>query len=120
MTKELPAYPEALTRGRKTLKIRLGDVDGTDSLRVMLADTDGITFGTTVTPVADSVIEVPMHSLEVVPTPLVPAPYPTFLSRWFKPEGDFDLNPSRLQKLQIAVPFDFNGGRVSVIGAWLE
>lgn len=120
MTKELPAYPEALTRGRKTLKIRLGDVDGTDSLRVMLADTDGITFGTTVTPVAYSVIEVPLHSLDVVPTPLVPAPYPTFLSRWFKPEGDFDLDPSRLRKLQIAVPFDFNGGRISVIGAWLE
>lgn len=120
MTKELPVYPEALTRGRKTLKIRLGDVDGTDSLRVMLADTDGITFGTTITPEADSVIEVPLHTLEVVPTPLVPTPYPTFLSRWFKPEGDFDLDPSRLRKLQIAVPFDFNGGRVSVIGAWLE
>lgn len=120
LTKELPHYPAALTDGKKTLRLRLADRDGVSSIQVMLADIDGITFGTTVEPAADSVADIPLDSLTVVPTLLVPAPYPTFLSREFMPEGDFTLDPSRLGRLQIAVPFNHNGGRVSIVGAWLE
>ena len=120
MTKIIPRYPAELASGKKTLKLRLADADGIDSLRVMLADIDGITFKATLSPSPAGVLEIPLDRMTVAPTLLVPAPYPTFLSREYTPKGSFALDPAKLQKLQIAVPFDINGGRVEIIGAWLE
>ncbi len=120
LTKTLRSYPEALTRGKRVLKARFGEADGVDSLRVLLTDRDGITFGATARPSAGAVVEIPLDSMSLVPTLLVPAPYPGFLPREFTPEGAHALNPRRIEKLQFDVPFDYNGGRVTIIGAWLE
>ncbi len=120
LTKSVPRYPKALTRSKSMLKLRFGETDRVDSLRVLLVNSDGITFGTTITPTPGGTATIPLRELKQTSTLLVPAPYPGFLSREFTPEGKFILDSSQLEKLQLDVPFDYNGGRVAIVGAWLE
>ncbi|MDE7143092.1 MAG: hypothetical protein K2O33_09445, partial [Muribaculaceae bacterium] len=109
VTKYVPRHPAALASGKSVLKLRVGECDGIDSLRVMLVDIDGITFGASVRPVAGTTVALPLSEMQKTPTLLVPAPYPSFLKRELDPQGSFRLDPTLCEKFQIAVPFDFNG-----------
>ena len=57
--------------------------------------------------------------MTLIPTPLCPAPYPTFLKREFMPENYSNpLELSEIEKLQLV--YLAENAKVEIIGVWIE
>lgn len=107
----------------KNIKIRFGNESSVDSVRVSVVNSDGVTFSTSVVPVANGVATISTDRFTLSPTLLVPAPYPTFLGREYTPVG-YNEKPTleKVEKIQIAVPAGPSGSKrkFSLAGIWIE
>lgn len=74
-----------LGAGRR-LCLRLGDVEGTDSLTVTLTDVDGFSYAATVPAASGSTIRLSESDFAPTRTMLNPCPYPSFMGRFFTPD----------------------------------
>ena len=103
----------------RTLKIRTGSVSGTDRMTVSLVNSDGITFGKTIALKPDTISEIKIADMSIMPTLLCPAPYPTFLKREFTPYGyNRQLHLPEAEVVRLA--FSGSDAKVKIIGAWIE
>ena len=104
------------------LVIKTGSVENLEEMTVSFVNRDGITYSRTVTLLPDSEIAVNLSEMAISPTLLCPAPFPTFLSREFVPEGyDSPLDINDAEKLQLVFPGNASTQPASaeIIGAWL-
>lgn len=103
----------------RKLKIRTGAVTGAEEMTVSFVNSDGITFGKQIALSPDTVSEIDIADMTLIPTLLCPAPYPTFLKREFMPENYSNpLVLSEIEKLQLAYPAE--NAKVEIIGVWIE
>lgn len=66
-------------------------------------------------------VRIPLHTLTLVPTPLLPAPYPTFLERYFVPTVPIPFAIENAEKLIISTEGSVGDETVIGIGAvWME
>ncbi|MNY54108.1 hypothetical protein D3C86_1899380 [compost metagenome] len=67
------------------------------------------------------VLRIPLADLQMIPTALLPAPYPDFLNRYFHPEIPLPFVKDKIEKLVIATNGEVQQGASVSIGAlWLE
>ena len=85
--------------GKKSLCVRLGKVEGLDSIKAGLVTRDGFTYSLSVPVRSNSVAEFPLEKLALDKTLLNPAPYPSFLSREFVPDPS-TATPFRVEDLE--------------------
>ena len=105
------------------LSLRTGAVSDFARAIVSLVDRDGFTFSREVTLASDSVINLPVEEVNLSPTLLVPAPYPTFLGREFRPEDNgHQLHVSDIEKVQLVFPSGPSDeeAHVEVAGIWFN
>jgi len=93
-------------------------------LQVGFISNMGYTYATVVELEKDrpeQVVRIPLEALELVPTALLPAPYPTFLERYFVPSVPIPFAVGDVEKLMIST--DGPVGEKTVIGigsVWME
>lgn len=83
--KDIIAGRKAGLPGCKTLCVKLGNCTGLDRLRAGFITRDGFCYKAEV-PCREGVIEIPLSSLQLVPTPIRPETYPGFLPDYFVPD----------------------------------
>ncbi len=104
-----------------TLCVQLQGTTG--ALAVGMLTNSGYTYCSTVQ--ADKakmgVIRIALADLKLVPTALLPAPFPSFLPRYFQPQVDIPFRKTELEQLLIATTEPSSQGASLTIGAvWLE
>ncbi|MDE6116887.1 MAG: hypothetical protein K2G33_05190 [Duncaniella sp.] len=109
------------------LKIALGDITGIDSMAISVIDADGFSYTATL-PVKNGTetTSVSLSELALSPTALLPASYPTFLSRKFFP--DTNSAPQKphswndIEELRISLPGLSASQHFSfpIKGVWIE
>lgn len=110
------------------LKVALGAPTGVDSINIALVDSNGFTYSTSV-PIGDKeaeTITVTLPELTLAPTALMPAPYPTFLSRKFYPDAKTapaaPESWNSIEELRIILPGLKEDTEFSlpIVGVWIE
>ena len=104
------------------LVVKTGAVENLNEITVSLVNRDGITYSKTVHLSPDSEISIGIGEMAISPTLLCPAPFPTFLSHEFIPEGyGRPLDIADVEKLQLVFPGHASTQPASaeIIGAWL-
>ncbi len=107
----------------RRLIIKTGAVCNLNEIIVSLVNRDGITYSGKVALTPNSETAVPLDGMTISPTRLCPAPFPTFLSREFFPDGyDRPLDISDVEKLQLVFPGASaeTPASAEVIGVWLD
>lgn len=67
------------------------------------------------------ILRIPLADLQLVPTAIIPAPYPDFLDRYFTPEIPLPFVKNKIEKLIIATNGKVEQGTTVSMGAlWLE
>ena len=93
------------TERLNTLTIGTGAIEGFNTAKINVVNTDGITWSADIPLTPDGVAQVKLDDMAMGPTLLCPAPYPTFLSREYKPEGySRPLRWDEIEKIQIVMP----------------
>lgn len=124
---EILAPHEPVSSASK-LKVAIGAPAGIDSIAISLVDSDGFTYSKSI-PVTEGeagTYTVSLTELTLAPTALMPAPYPTFLSRKFYP--DADITPAQpkswneVEELRITLPGLKENANFSfpIKGVWIE
>lgn len=92
-----------------------------DSLAVGFTTTDGYTYSAQVALGGAPVVKVPLSALRLGDTPLLPAPYPVFLDRYFSPTVPLPFDPTAIESLVLhtlgAVTQD---AELAIASIWLE
>lgn len=105
-----------------SLKLKLGDIDGVGKLTAGIITADGFAY-TGEAATADGIVSLPLETLALAATPLVPAPYPVFLERYFLPDPATAIPFGRLSDIgQLLITADTGNGRaqIEISGAWIE
>lgn len=106
----------------RTLKLRLGDSAGVNALKAGVITADGFAYTAEASPV-DGIVSLPLDSLQLSATPLVPAPYPVFLERYFYPDPSTAMPLQRLGDIDLLlITADTGNGDalIEIAGAWIE
>ncbi len=86
----------------KNLHIRVGEINGADSLQIGFVTVDGFTYKTTVTAHGGiNEISVPLSGLNLTATALVPKGYPSFLPDYFNPPVGNPFNKNDIEFIEI-------------------
>ncbi len=104
------------------VNIRFGEAQGLDQLMLGFVTRDGFTYAAPVSPVADGTASVSLDKLALVPTLLIPAPYPSFLGRRFVPDPSTAV-PFREADIEQVVLYTENNTQpfiTDIVGIWLE
>lgn len=108
----------------KSLVLSVANQSFEGRLQVGFISNMGYTYATVVDLEENSsqqVIRIPLDALTLVPTALLPAPYPTFLERYFVPSIPIPFNTGHIEKLVIST--DGAVAEKTVIGigkVWME
>jgi len=87
------------------LVVNIGTMGGkTLPIQIALVDSDGVSFGKIIE-ISDykTAIRIPLSSLEMLPTVLMPRPYPTFLPYFFSHNMKHELDPTKIEGIQISL-----------------
>ncbi len=109
----------------RLLSLSFDSVAAIDSVKISLVDRDGFTYSHTYPTSEGSVLTLGLNEFALSPTALLPAPYPTFLGRWFYP--DTATAPQRpaswdsIAELRISFPGLTAGSDIlfRLKGAWI-
>jgi len=105
-----------------SLSVRFGHVTGLRNLRAGIITADGFTYTAPVALSGDTAT-IPLDKLTLGATPLVPAPYPVFLERWFVPDPATAIAPRSAADIEMLVITADAGGpaaSLEITGAWLD
>lgn len=102
--------------------LRLGRVEGVDSLNVNLVSADGFSYSSPVAAESGSIVELPLSALRLSDTWLTPAPYPSFLERRFTPDASITpaFNPAEAEIIVIEAPASAAEMNVEILGAYIK
>jgi hypothetical protein len=106
---------------KHTVCVRIADVKGVDKLRFAFVTNKGFTYAKEFEVNGENVVKININELAQTSTALLPAPYPAFLSREFKPEINELFKLSDAEQLEISTvtptekPVTFN-----LCGVWIE
>ncbi len=102
-------------------KIRFGEVTGAEKVHLGLVTRDGFTYGADVDVEPNGIATVELSKLSLEPTLLLPAPYPSFLSRRFVPDAETAI-PFKASEIEsVTLCSDLNTPyTIDVAGVWLE
>lgn len=107
---------------KHTLCVSLSDVSGADSLTVSLLDRNGFTYSKTIRTNGKGIYRIPVEELTQDETALLPAPFPVFLKREFKPDVNLDFDLSDIENIEIStckMPQN-STAKIGIVGIWLE
>ncbi|HWV69561.1 hypothetical protein, partial [Chitinophaga sp.] len=68
---------------------------------------------------AEATVRIQLVDLQLVPTALLPAPYPVFLERFFKPAVPAEFDSMDIEKLIVSGQ-QMEGQSLSIGAVWLE
>lgn len=124
LTKDVSAVTSLMpgpATGRK-LTLRLDSMKGLSNLRAGIITADGFTYTAPLSVEGDTAT-LTTDNLRLSPTPLVPAPYPVFLERWFVPDESTAIPLRDVADVAfLVVMADTDGGEavMEIDGAWLQ
>ena len=100
-----------------TLRLYVGD-NYTGDAKVGLVNSDGFTYTAAIPAGASGIVELPLNAFSLDATVLAPAPYPAFLSRFFKPDASTatPLVPAEIESITFETP---RGTTLDILGAEL-
>lgn len=103
------------------LCVQLKSSGGHPKLNIGFVTSQGYTYASRVTaaPQAETVLRIPLADLRLMPTALLPAPYPVFLDRFFHPEAGPQFVPGTVEKLILSAA-DMESVSLGVGAIWLE
>jgi len=108
----------------KNLMIALGNQSFGGKIQIGFVSNMGYTYAAAVALEKDSpqqVLRIPLEELSLVPTALLPAPYPTFLERYFVPMTPIPFGVRNSEKLIISTEGAIGRDATITIGAiWME
>lgn len=107
----------------KNLMIAVGNQSFSGKIQIGFVSNMGYTYAETVELEKDAqqTLRVPLKELSLVPTALLPAPYPTFLERYFVPVTPIPFVVGDSEKLIISTDGAVDQQAVITIGAvWME
>ncbi|MDE6099286.1 MAG: cellulase family glycosylhydrolase [Muribaculaceae bacterium] len=116
---------DAIERGipseNSRIVLRLGTVEGIDSLNVNIVSADGFTYSAPVAVKSGATVEVPVGDLRLSPTWLTPAPYPSFLERRFIPDTSAAprLDPAETESIVIDAPASPEEMNLEILGIYM-
>lgn len=103
------------------LCVAIPNAGGLDSLAVGVTTSDGYTYSTSVILKDAQVVRVPLAGLQLGDTPLLPAPYPVFLDRYFTPSGQHPFDREAIESLLLHTLGQVPAAASLAIGnVWLE
>ncbi|SJN24842.1 hypothetical protein [Sphingobacterium faecium] len=118
----ITARPKGIAQAT-TVCIQLQWKDHAGPLDIGFVDDQGYTYAkhVFVDNQEKNVLRIPLTDLKMIPTALLPAPYPDFLNRYFHPEIPLPFIKDKIEKLVIATNGEVQQGASVSIGAlWLE
>lgn len=104
------------------LHLRLGAVDGINSVTVGIVNGDGFTYSARVPVKPDSTVTIPLARLTLSDTWLNPAPYPSFLKRTFTPDPATatPFDPADIAGVTVTVDAPSHQVDMDIAGIWIE
>ena len=107
---------------KHTLCVSLSNVSGIENLKVSLLDRNGFTYSKTISVDGKGIYRIPINELAQGTTALIPAPYPVFLKREFKPDVNLEFNLNDIENVEISTckMSKDNTLRIGIVGVWLE
>ncbi len=115
------AFHSDLGQGRR-LRIRFGNVESTAPVTVTLVNSDGFSYSATAAVDSGSTLELDADDFTPAPTMLNPAPYPSFMTRFFTPDtADVpSLDFSDIRTVTIGQNHPESPFIVEIAGIWIE
>lgn len=118
---------EVSTRGKRLedahfLCLVVNNTEGLTTLNAGFITSRGITYTTSfVTDNTAGIFKIPLSNLRQRKTAILPAPYPTFLERYFVPDIQIPFNIQEIETLELSVDEKINRDVTLEIGnIWLE
>ena len=85
-------------------------------LKAGFVTSDGYTYYADCTSKTSGIIRIPLSDLRQAETALLPAAYPSFMNKYFKPQTNIPFDSSRIEFLELS----FERGELEIGNIWLE
>lgn len=106
----------------KELFVSVKKSDRINNLNVGFITSDGLSYSANISLSAgEQVYRIPLKDLKLGKTAILPAPYPTFLDRYFTPDTDIVFDVRKIETLELSTDQSVpDGAELQLNSIWLE
>lgn len=115
-------YRQDALRKAKVVCLSLRKVSGISNLNVGFITSDGFSYSSQINIAGgDTVYKIPLQDLKLGETAILPAPYPTFLDRYFSPVTGVPFDIRKIETLELSTDKTVtDGAEIEINSIWLE